>query len=122
MSTPVEPYVRLRLDQSRLDSGVKLENGTAVRLRPTYNPDCSVDGALTVEASGLLAAENTVLVTADISKDSAVCASSLPHGTALVARLSAPDRSIYERARLGLSRLLQDRLPINMNDRALPEK
>lgn len=116
VSDPVPAYVRLRLEQSSLNSSVALANGTALRLRPRSLPDCTFGATLQVEPSSLLAVNGVIVLHAKPDNALPACAADLPHGTSLAVRLPAQDQSIVQRVQLTFARMLQDRLPVNMNE------
>ena len=116
LSTSVPAYLRLRLDQAVLDRAVQIANGTPIRLRPTYDPDCTFFARLQVPRTSLVAVNGLVLLRAEPDAIDTSCAAQTPHGAAIVARLDAPSRSLFERARLSVARMLQNRLPINVNE------
>ncbi len=116
ISDPLSAFVRLRLEQRLLNSAVDLRDGAAIRMRPIHNTGCTFGAELEVEPSSMLALDGTITLRATPTDADMSCVRSIPHGAALVARLSAQDRSFADRLRLGVMRLLQDRLPVHNNE------
>ncbi|MEL7212139.1 MAG: hypothetical protein AAGK92_05715 [Pseudomonadota bacterium] len=113
LSEPVAPFLRLRVPQAALQRGLALPAGTRLLARPRHDPSCEIAAELTTPLAQATILEDRVLLLATPVNE-APCLSALSSGTALVARIDAPDKTLLTRARIAASRLLQDRLPVNV--------
>lgn len=114
LSTPVSPRLRLWLDEHLLEAGLLDEGGDRMRVRALHDPGCQFDARLVRRLADVVAAGGRFELRAEIDQDAPPCLADLRAGTALVARLPTAYKSFAERARVYASRLLQDRLPIEV--------
>lgn len=112
-STPVDAHLRLRLDQSLLESDILLSRDTVLRVRAVHDPDCEFQALLQAEAERSLAIEGKLTLRARVIDRSTSCAADISNGGAVIARLDTKSRSVLERIQFAGSRLLQNRLQIN---------
>lgn len=114
LSTPILAQLRLRLDQGLLEQEVTLVSETPLIIRPVHNPSCSFVAKLTPELSDPIAVDGVLTISAKPVPANDICAQSVKHGGAVIARLETRPRSVVERIKIGVSRLLQNRLPIEL--------
>ncbi|MEM9582353.1 MAG: hypothetical protein AAGA08_04490 [Pseudomonadota bacterium] len=111
-SDPVEPYLRLRLDQGQLERDLRLSSDTSLRVRAVHDPACEFEARLTDNFVNSLAIDGQLSLRAQFTDARPDCTESLAHGGAVVARLDTQPRSLFARAKFAGSRLLQNRLDI----------
>ena len=114
LSTPVPPRLRLWLAENLLEAGLLDTSGGRVVVRAVHDPDCQFEALLVRRLADVLAAEGRFELRAEIDAGAPPCLEELRAGTAVVARLPTARKSLAERARVYASRLLQDRLPIEV--------
>ena len=112
LSEPVAPFLRLRVPQSALQRGLVLSQDTAVQARALHDPDCQIESTLRTPLAQATILQDRALLNAAPAQ--AQCVQGLPSGTAFMVRITAPDKTLFARARTAASRLLQDRLPVNV--------
>lgn len=113
-SLPIPARLRLRLDQSLLEQDITLTSETPLIVRPVHDPKCSFEAQITPALSDTIAVDGVLTISAEPRYDDDVCSQSVKHGGAIVARLATRPRSVVERLKIGVSRLLQNRLPIEL--------
>ncbi len=79
-----------------------------------HDPDCEFDARLQDHAPDFLAREGKIRIKAS-PVGTPEYLRNVKSGSAIVARLATPSKSIITRTRIMASRLLQDRLPVNLN-------
>lgn len=114
VATPKPAELTLFLNQAALERGLNLERDAPLRVRMVHDADCQLDARLQPKTPDFLAFDGRIKMSA-VPVALPACAQNLPSGSAVVARLSAPAKSIVKRSRIAMSRLLQDRLPVNLN-------
>lgn len=113
VSTTVEPFFRLRLDQRYLERGLIFDQETALQVRYTHAPDCEVSATISTDVQDTQIQGDTLFFRAIPANGFADCDDDLQNGGAVVAKLPTKPRSLIERTRFGISRMLQNRLPID---------
>ena len=108
LSIPEPVRLTLTLAQNRLEPAL----GSEMQVRLINAPDCSFAATLTTPWSDAVARDGALEVTATPSTPLPACAAAIRNGAALVARFPLPPRSIAERLRARIARLLQERLPL----------
>lgn len=114
VSSPIEPLITVFLDQALLEQQIDLDTGATLQVRLRHDPDCEFAATLRDVRSDITAFQGLIKLRADPTA-LPDCAAGLRSGSALVARLATPPKSIVTRLRISVSRLLQDRLPINLS-------
>jgi hypothetical protein len=114
-SQAVPAHLRLRLDQGSLEQGISLVSSTLLDVRPVHDPTCSFKASLSDREFSELAHDGTFTILATPVPATDPCVLDLKHGGAVIARLKTQPRSIIERIKIGGSRLLQNRLPIELD-------
>ncbi len=114
-STPAPAYLQLRLDQALLERDLPLNTSTVLRVRAVHDPACEFSARPLDALTGSIAVAGNLVVRAGPEDAENSCVAGLKNGGAVVARLETTSRSLLRRLQLGGSRLLQDRLPLNMN-------
>jgi hypothetical protein len=112
VSLPSPPHLLFRLNQTRLQDDLNLQEGDTLRVRVKNNPKCEFQAQLKGEKASLIAVNSIVFFKADFDQHAQTCIADLAHGEAIVGRLSLPNRPLIERIWLSAARLLQDRLPV----------
>lgn len=107
LSVPAAPYLKLTLDQNRLEPGMSND----LRVRLIDQPDCEFAAAPVRPWGEAVAREGRVSLEAEPTAALPNCAQVIRNGAAIVARVPLPPRSIFERLRTQVRRLLQERLP-----------
>lgn len=114
VSIPKPAELKLTLNQKVLERDLDLSGDTLVSVRLVHDADCQMEARLQPQTSDFFAFGGEIRISAS-PVDLPVCAQGLPSGSAVVARLGTPAKSLIERSRIAMSRLLQDRLPVNLN-------
>lgn len=109
ISHVAEPFFRLTLPQGRIDRGI--DSDRPIRVRFTSAPDCTMDAVLSREVGDSVAGGGTLTLEAT-PQTAPACATGLRSGAGVVARVPLPPKSIADGTRTLVSRLLQNRLPI----------
>ncbi|MEM7290387.1 MAG: hypothetical protein AAF412_08500, partial [Pseudomonadota bacterium] len=104
----------LNLEQNRLEEDLQSGSYKNVKIRLEHNPLCQFDAELRLGTSELLVIDGRIKLQAHPNA-LPECAKNLHHGSAVVARLSTKPKTVIERVHISVSRLLQDRLPVNIN-------
>lgn len=112
-STPTQPYLRLRLDQSLLERDISLVADTPLKVRAVHDPDCEFLAQLQGSSTTRLAIDDSLTLRARPVSAQDSCAAGLANGGAVIARLDTRPRSVVERLKFAGSRLLQNRLQIH---------
>ena len=113
-SLPAPPQLLLRLDQRLLEQDLLLDTQSLLTVRPLHDPACTFQAVLLASRSASIAINDMVVLRGDIPDYPNGCSGSVKHGGGVVARLETQPRSIFQRLRFTVSRLLQDRLPIDI--------
>jgi putative peptide zinc metalloprotease protein len=116
ISAPTRPYFRLRLDQSRIEQDLQLGVGTTVRVRLRHDPSCQIEAQIETPLQSASVIDDQIILKATSAKAPPLCAQTLNSGSAVMARMDAPPKSILQQIRFRTSRLLQDRLPVNLKN------
>jgi hypothetical protein len=114
ISKPVDPYLQLRLEQNRIEQDMLPLFDAQVRVRLVQDTGCEADATIASDLSASAAIDGSFLLKAKLQSPLPQCLETVRSGAALVARLSIPPQSLFQRLRKRASRLLQDRLPINL--------
>lgn len=110
VSAPVAPYLRLRIDEVLMIRDFGLRAGDVVDARLVIDPTCKIRAMIDSDPASAIALNNQFLLNASVDETSATCVQGMAHGAAIVARLPMGPMSVFDRARLGTARMLQDRL------------
>ncbi|MEP5761787.1 MAG: hypothetical protein ABJ327_21245 [Litoreibacter sp.] len=113
LSTPIKPYFRLRLDQRQLENGLTFKSNSEIRIRYAHAPECEVSATISTNYQQAQIQGEILYFKAFPSNEDNNCTRPLRNGGAVIARMPTNPRSIVERVRFGVSRILQSRLPIN---------
>lgn len=114
ISVPSDTFLTLEIAQSRLERGLVLRQGMPLVVRVRHDPVCQFKAELQQAVLEFAVRDGFVTVQANPT-DLPECAAHLRQGSAIVARLATSPKSVVERIRISVSRLLQDRLPVNIN-------
>ena len=107
ISKPVPTYLKVRIAQNRLEQDLARD----MRVRLVSAPDCTFAATLEGAWADALANDGFLEIEATPIAPLPPCASNVRNGAAIVARVPLSPRSIAERLRQSVARLLQDRLP-----------
>ena len=114
LSEPTTARVDLRLDQAALDSTLELVESTTISVRLRHRPDCQFEARLKEDGAALLPVDGVLTIRARIVTPLPNCAQDARHGTAVMAKLDGAPKSVFNRVYRHMARLLQDRLPIDL--------
>jgi hypothetical protein len=114
ISTEVPAFLSLALEQSHLESDLDLSSKLPLGVRIAHAPQCEFTASLNAQRADFASQPGFIILRATPMTTPA-CAMGLRSGTAVVARLETSPKSIATRLRIFASRLLQDRLPVNIN-------
>ncbi|MEL7151871.1 MAG: hypothetical protein AAGK71_14130 [Pseudomonadota bacterium] len=106
-TVPTKPFLELRIQQDRLEA----EMSEDIQVRLTDQPDCTFPARPDRNWSDVVAREGVITIEAVPQDGFPPCATPIRNGAAIVARVPLPPRSIVERLRIEVRRLLQERLP-----------
>lgn len=109
LSDPAPPRIRLWLPEAEIEAPLPAETPIALRLRA--DPACRFSARLIGDPASRTAREGHLPLLAR-PDPLPPCAASAADGSALVARLPAPPRSIFSHIVHELRQLLQNRLPV----------
>ena len=107
VTVPTEPFLELRIQQDRLETDMS----ESIQVRLTDRPDCTFGARPDRTWSEAVARDGMVTIEAVPQDGFPPCAATIRNGAAIVARVPLPPRSIVERLRIEVRRMLQERLP-----------
>ncbi len=111
LSQPAPLRVLVWLDQAAVEQGLLDRDVLEVEVRITADPTCQF-GAETRGPLSDITAQDGVFGLATFPRGEAPeCLSQFPQGAAVVARLETSPKSVFERVRRAVTRMLQNRLP-----------
>jgi hypothetical protein len=113
VSIPKSALLTLSIDQAVFEQGLDLSEKAVLQIRVVHDADCQFSANLIDKTPDFLAKDGRISLSAD-PIDMPLCAQNLRTGSAVVARLGTNSKSIVTRVRIAASRLLQDRLPVNL--------
>ena len=107
VTVPAKPFLELRIRQDRLEADMSED----IQIRLTDRPECTFQAHAKGGWSNFVARDGMVTVEATPQDALPQCAQAIRNGAAIVARAPLPPRSIIERLRIEVRRMLQERLP-----------
>ncbi len=112
ISTPVPPFLSIKVLQEQLDPEADLSVGSDLIARFKADPDCQLAAEVSLQAQAVRDTGGVIVLRATPDGPEVACAKDKASGASLVVRTKLPPRSMFRRLQLLASRLLQDRLPI----------